>query len=742
MPQIENRRIPVRTLLILLVCLLAFLAILIRLFILQVVKHDYYQQKVEDNILQSTPLIAKRGTIYDKNGNAIALNSTTWRVFISPKDIQNTEQGELIANGLSGLLGVPYDTVYRKTLLSHRQDETIQRGIDAETKEKVLAFINEHQLARQVYLEATAARYYPYHNLASHAIGFTGTDGGLLGLEYKYNAVLTGTPGQYIYAKNAMGQSLPFKFSSYTEATDGNNLVTTLDMTLQALLEKQLRATYRDSKAQNRVTGIVMDVNTGAVLAMATYPNFDLNDPYTLDPDSLAKLSAYTGNDTAYRSTLLYEMWNNKTISSTYEPGSTFKILTCAMALEENVVSMTEHFNCRGALTVGGHTIHCHKRAGHGSLTFAQGLQQSCNPVLMTLASRLGSNTFYSYYKRLGYTRKTGIDLPSEAGSIYHAQENFNTVELAVYSFGQTFKITPLQHLSAICTVANGGYAVTPHIVEKITDQKGNIISSFQQNRSQILSTKTCETLAQILQEGVSGNGGAKNAYVPGYLVAAKTGTSEVRDKFDANGMASFRIGSCVAFAPADRPEIAVLMIVDEPMVQNKYGSVVAAPYVGAFLDEALPYLGYARHYTEKEAEKLDVTMGAYVGTSVKEAMQGLQKQGVSYTVIGDGDTVIRQIPESGSKFSKATGKILLYTTKEATPELVTVPDVIGKSAAEANAILTNAGLNLRIIGAKNYDVGNGATVIAQTQIKELVPVGTVITLTFRYLDGDDDISG
>ncbi len=737
-----QRKVPSRALFILGICVVAWLTIIIRLFLMQVIHYEEYQNKVNDNILQNTTLSADRGIIYDRNENVLASNITTWRLFLSPKDIKSDADAQKIAQGLSQILSTDYHSLYKKATQKGQQDVTIARNLNAETKERILSFINENGFRNEINLEATVSRYYPYGALASHTIGFCGTDGGLSGLEYKYNEYLSGKSGQYIYAKNATGQSLPFLYSNYLKAENGADLHTTLDVTLQGILERQLEQTYRDSLANNRVTGIVMNVKSGGILAMATYPDFDLNQPFQLDSDSLEKLNAYLGEDkSSYKSELLYQMWNNKSVSDTYEPGSTFKILTCAMALEENVVRVNESFSCSGSMRIPGYSkaIHCHKRTGHGTQTFDRMLQQSCNPTMMTIAARIGSEKFFQYFSAFGYTQKTGVDLPSEAKSIYHSQKELNQVELSVSAFGQTFRITPLQQLTAISSIANGGYLNTPHLMEKIVSSNGSTLSVFQEKKGQqVISSDVCKTLADILYEGVSGDGGAKNAYVCGYRIAAKTGTSEVRDKLDASGNASYRIGSCVAFAPADDPELAVIIIVDEPQCAVKYGSMVAAPYISAFLNEALPYLGIERVYTDAERAKVCVDVEDYRNLSITQAKQKISSQGLTYTVIGNGDTVKKQIPQNGETILKDTGRILLYTEDTSPQESVTVPNVIGKSAMDANRILINAGFNLSLSGALNFDVGQGAVVLDQTPAGGVLPYGSVISLTFRFTDGTE----
>ncbi|MBR2460391.1 MAG: PASTA domain-containing protein, partial [Clostridia bacterium] len=394
-------------------------------------------------------------------------------------------------------------------------------------------------------------------------------------------------------------------------------------------------------------------------------------------------------------------------------------------------------FFCNGSLKVSGYgtPIRCHKRTGHGSITFAQTLQQSCNPSMMTLAARIGGTRFMDYFISFGYTSKTGIDLPGEAGGIYHERENFNTVELAVYSFGQTFKITPIRQLASICAVANGGYAVTPHLVSDIVNAEGQTVWSYVVgNGERVVSEEVCNTVSRILEEGVSGDGGAKNAAVPGYKIAAKTGTSQKRDIKDQN----LYVGSCVAYAPADDPQISVIIVVDEPQSSIYYGSAVAAPYVAGFLEQALPYLGIQPQYTADEEAKLAVTLGDTVGLSVSEAKLALNKLGLEYEVIGEGDKVIGQMPAAGARVMKLTGRVLLYTEGSGGENAVKVPDLVGMTATDAINKLVGLGFNIELAGVSDYSRGVGATVIGQSRISEELPRGSVITLRLRYLDNKD----
>lgn len=753
--------------------LLAFFALLAIalacvVFKMQVFEYDYYQQEVIDQITVENTVPAERGVIYDRNMNVIATNQTTWRVFISPVDIQSAvnssaieraiyrvrygaslavsakgdRQDELIADGLSEILGVDRDTILAKAAKAGRRDETIKKNVDKETADKVLAFIEENGLEQQVHLEATNKRYYTYGSLAAQTIGFTGTDGqGLYGLEYMYNEELTGVAGKYIIAQDAHGNEMAYNYESYVEPINGYDMITTIDERIQQELDLQVKATVEDNAPNNRAVGIAMNPNTGEIYAISVQPDFDLNDPYTLDSLSRATLDAsgFAEGSDEYR-TLLSElrqvMWSNKATTELYEPGSTFKPITTAMALEEGVVTPTEMFTCVGYLHVGGWDISCHKKTpGHGTMTFARGLQQSCNPVLMTIAARVGTEKFVNYFESFGYLEKSGVDLPGEAQTIFFDRENMTVTDLAVGSFGQRFKVNPIAHLTALCAIANGGYLVTPHLLDKFVDEDGTVVYEYDNEyKRQVISTATANTITEILEAGVSGDGGAKNAYVKGYKVAAKTGTSEKETD------SPYRISSTVAYAPADDPQIAVLIMVDEPTGDSVYGSVVAAPYVSAFLGNVLPYMGIEPTYTEEELATLQVTVARYIGSSISDAKEQIEKLGLKTEVIGNGDTVTAQVPKRGSTISKENGKVILYTN-DTDPESkpVTVPSVLGLTAAQANAKIVNAGLNIAIEGAQNYDKGSGAVVTSQSYAEGAqVPYGTVVTVEVLHMDVTD----
>ena len=725
---------------------LLVLYLLFFIFRLQIFDYGIYQEKVLNQITVGSSLPADRGIIYDRNGNVLAENKTVWRIYLSPVDISKKSRrsgkdyAATIADGMAELLGVDRDAVYEKATKKGYLDQTIYKNADEETTRRILLFARDNKLTAMIHAEASTTRYYPYGSLAAHVIGFTGSDNqGLFGLESYYNSVLTGTDGQYLAAVDSQGVKLPSAYTDYIEAEDGLSLVTTLDLYMQKELEHQLEQALLASDAQNRVTGVVMQVKTGDILAMATAPNFNLNDPYRLDADSEAKLAASqlaanSAEYKAYKNELLYTMWSNKAVSEIYEPGSTFKIVTVSAALETGAVSASSVFHCPGYYVVGGCRIRCHKHGGHGSLTLAQGLQQSCNPVMMQSAERMGKDNFYTYFKAFGYTEKTGIDLPGEALGISHSPSSLGSTELATSSFGQRFKVSILQQLCAVAAVANDGVLVTPHLLSSLQDKEGKTVFNYQQNdKRQVISAETASLVATILEGGVSGDGGAKNAYTEGYQIAAKTGTSEKFEILDAGGNSFLRIGSCVAFAPYDDAEIAVILVVDEPTSANKYGSATAAPYISAYLSSVLPYLGIEASY---ETSKHEVP--SLVGMNAKDAKKLLSSSGLAYETVGEGSTVLSQAPAAGTLLLPDRGKVILYLTEDV--PTVTVPSLTGKTFSEAMALLSESGLNVSVSGASPYGtVAKEAHVVSQSLLPgKAVPRGTQIVLYILHTNDSD----
>lgn len=734
----------------LVIVIIGCVGVLFRLFYMQYLQYDHYQSKVIDNIQQESVIPAKRGEIYDRNKNPLATNITTYRLFVSPVDIKKAKNEKDIATYLSDYFELDYQEVYEKTTRKNMKDVTIQRNVSEDQAKEIRTYIAENQCQDQIHLEATAQRYYPLGTLGAGVIGAMGTDGGLFGLEMQYDKYLTGTPGRYITTKNAQSASMPSEYDTRIDPEDGLSLITTIDANIQNMLEGQLKSAYEFAKAKEKVTGIVMDPNTGAILAMGTYPSFDLNDKYTLndyyqervdawvfDPSKYPEGTTEEAAKNEYYWECIYAMWNNKAVSTLYEPGSTMKMVTTAMALEERKITFQSKFTCSGRLVVSGTTIRCHNSRGHGTdRTFDKLLQLSCNPGIMQVADKLGRSKFYSYFEAFGYTTITGIDLPGEAAGLYVPYSGFNSVELACYSFGQTFKTTPLQQITAISTVANGGHLITPYVVSSMVDSNGNQQMSFDPTvKRQIVSTGICKQILNVLEEGVSGGNGVKNAYVAGYKVAAKTGTSEKRDNVDK----SARIGSCVAIAPADNPQVCVIIVVDEPQISNRYGGTVAAPYAGALMEQVLSYLGVEREYKPEEEARMSIEIANYKGMALETVIESLAGTGLTYEVVGNGSTVTSQIPAAGEKLTNINGKIYLYTGGATATQKVKVPNLVNKTAEAAIRQLQSAGFNVQLTGVTHYDTVKGAIVIAQSPIDgSELPYGSIITLECRHMDGAD----
>lgn len=734
--------------------LLIFAILLGRIFWIQTVDFKRYLSKVIDQITIQSKVAAERGTIYDRNGNVLATNITTYRIFISPSSILTNQQeankigedvnyAEHISRGLSDILDVSYEEVLKQTTYTKYLDRTIAKNVMDEKADEVREFIEENGYHNMIYLQATSTRYYPNGSLASSVLGFTNVDGdGIYGIESQYDKVLAGTDGYYVTARDSYGNEMPYEYESYIPAQNGGNITSTIDAYIQNVLEEQLLATVAECGAQNRACGIVVDVETGAILAMATVPGFNLNDPWELNE----YYSQFLIDDGLVEGTEEYEktyqkylldMWRNKAVSDSYIPGSTFKVVSSSMALTENKVKLEgDNVFCGGSLNLYGHTIHCHELEGHGLLTFAQGLVQSCNVWFMTVGERLGIGKFYQYFESFGYKEKTGIDLPGEGNSVIKSQGDMTDLDLAIYAFGQNFNITPIQHMMAIAAVANGGYLLEPYLVEKVTDNSGSIIYQHETEiKRQVISRDVCEKLGIILEEGVSGDGGAKNVYVAGYKIAAKTGTSEKKGTEIRVDNVEPYICSCVAFAPADDPKIAVLIMVDEPSRGVLYGSVIAAPYMGAIMESVLPYIGVEKDISKDNSVKVPWL------TDMKLDEAILQAESYDYEIIvkGDGEYVTSQVPRGGATIDRTNKVITLYTGNEPEDLSVTVPDLVGKGAFAANQILANAKLNICIEGTDNYMSGAGAIVINQSiPAGTKVSPGTIVTVTFRYLDPDE----
>lgn len=742
----RTRQMITRTAVIAFLFLLALAVLVANLVNEQVINADFYRQKAVAQYTNETAINPKRGTIYDRNMKPLAVSASVENVFISPNEI-DADKEELIASYLAEVLEVDKDNLITRMRNKKNKYYIVKKQVERDSTDKIRTWMKENGLTDGIHFEENTKRYYPYSNLASHVLGFTGYDNnGLYGIEAKYDSKLKGAPGKLVTAQNGIGKSMPFEYEDYVGAENGSNVVLTIDWTIQSFLEKALDAALADTAAQNRVLGIVMDVNTCEVLAMSVKPDYDPNSPYTLDEKSQELLDAFTGTEEEkndYRKELLDTLWKNKCVTELYEPGSTFKLITSAVALEENKVSENDTFFCSGSMMIKGwpHPIKCHKHGGHGTESFKEGLQNSCNPVFMQLAARIGKNMFYRYFEDFGCMDITGIDLPGEASGIYHTNlSNFNDVELATYSFGQTFTITPIRLLTSACAVANGGNLMQPYIVKALTDDSGNIIETYEPKViRQIVSEKTSKTIMSYLADGIN-IGSTKNAYVKGYKVAAKTGTAEKHgsEKDKTEGFTPY-VGSCVAFAPADDPQIAILVAIDTPSKGQYYGGVVAAPVVAQVLEDTLPYLNIAPTLTDEEKESMAEKVSDYRSMTVEEAKKSISDAGFKCKVIGSGEVVNEQFPRVGTAVS-GDGIVVLYTGNEIPSNSAIVPNCIGLSASAANKAVINSNLNIYIEGSYREGV-DGASAVAVSQSPaagESVRPGTVVTVSFKHLDGTD----
>lgn len=724
-----------------------FGAAAVSLFRWQILRGEEMSTAALDQSLRSTTLSAMRGTIYDATGKVLAQSASVWTVVLEPAYFSEYDDPEAarrtVASGLAAILDMDEEEVYERTQ-GNSYFVYLKRRVETSVRDQINEFLEAEGISSGVRLIEDYKRYYPYGTVASTVLGFTGTDGqGLEGLELQYDTQLRGTAGRLISSQNALGTDMPFEYEQYVEAQDGNNLVLTIDETVQSILEKYLAEGVDQFNVKNGAVAIMMDVDTGAILGLASTPTYDPNDPFTIyDQDLQAEIDALSGDeqDQAFNVAQL-KQWRNKAVSDTYIPGSVYKMCVYAMGLEEGVVTEQSTFTCDGSIQVEGYEdpISCWKHTGHGLETFREGLYNSCNPWAIHVGQLLGGQTFAKYREAFGFTESTGIDLPGEAVTIYHSVESLvNTPsDLAVESFGQNFTITPLHMITAACAIANGGYLVTPHVVDRVVDQDGNIVETADTSyRRQVVSQETCDTIISILQENVD-HGTATGGYVAGYRICGKTGTSEKVDKWNEDRSKPMEyIASFCGFAPAEDPQYALLVFFDEPDDDTNGGynggNAVAGPYFAKMMEEILPYLGVEAQYNEEEYANLDTTAPNVTGMTLEQAYAELEEAGLSYTVIGDESdssiTVSAQVPEAGGAVPKE-GQVVLYTSGyDEASTYVTVPSFLGYDVTNASYLASINGLQISVSGSSS----SSATVTSQSVAEgEQVQQGTVITLTF-----------
>ena len=713
-----------------------FCVLIVRVAWLQIVRGEELslaarEQQTSDNLI--TP---KRGLIYDRNMKILANNISVETISISPKNVRgNTKQTqEQIAGKMADILGLEKDAVLAK-IQKESSFEYIKKKVEKDQADELREYIETYNLDGIKFTE-DSKRYYPYGNFASQVIGFAGSDNvGLEGIEMVYNEQLQGVPGRIVSANKTAGLEMPDNYESYYEPQDGNSVVLTIDETMQHIAEKHLENARIENQLEEGAATIIMDVKTGEILAMATKPDYNLNSPFEITEaveekypevrEELEKLedSEYNAALTKYTQFLR----RNKAVVDSYEPGSTFKIAVASMALEENAISPNDTFYCDGSAHVADRTISCANRNGHGVQTFVQAVQNSCNPAFINIGTKVGRERFMKYMKGFGFRDTTGIELPGETNGIFHDASNFKEIDLAISSFGQSFNVTPLQIVTMVSAIANGGELMQPHLVKQLVDKNGNVVQEFAPKVvRRVVSKETSAQMCEILESVVS-VGGGKNAYLAGYRIAGKTGTSEKQPRGNQKYVASF-----IGFAPADDPEIVCLVILDQPPVGAPYyGGVIAAPVVKNILEECLQYLGVEPQYSEDETEMMDITVPDITGKTKEEAEKILAELNLNITVKGSGNIIFDQVPKPFSKLARKS-KIVAYTEGVESSLSVEVPNVVGLSATEANRALTDAGLNVRIKGLSS---GAGVAMCSGQSPGDGTKVepGTIITIDFAY---------
>ena len=726
-----NRIIQTRSfVLMILMGVVMFVLLFFRLFDLQITRHEELQSKAVNQQTRRTVVTASRGTIYDTAGNILAISSSAETIILSPLEINNalndtenpvTWTKDSLAAGLAEILGKDAASIRKRMDNVKSQYELIQLRADEEVAARVRAYVEENKISG-VHLVADTKRYYPYGSLAAQVIGFVGDDNtGLYGLEAYYEEELEGQSGLVISAKDQAENDMLYTYEQYFAAKNGSDLTLTLDTTIQYYLEKGLEAMTDKFSAANGASGIVMNAKTGGIMAMASYPNYDLNDFLTVSDQTLQERIG-RGENTLAEMQLL--QWRNKALNDTYEPGSTFKILTLSAALEEGVVDKTTTVNCGGSVNISGYTIHCSNKNGHGLQTLVQSVGNSCNPAFINYGLRIGNEKFYEYMRSFGLMNTTGIDLGGEAVGVFAADSSFTQLDLACYAFGQNFTVTPLTLISAQAACVNGGYLHTPYLVERITDSDGNVTYRHDSTPvRQVISEQTSATVRECL-EYVVASGTGKNGQVAGYRIGGKTGTAD-------KGQTGDVVVSFLCFAPADDPQVIMLITMDTPSrATGTYvsGGNMVAPTASTVMAEILPYLGIEPSYSAEELLGMDTTVPNVIGSTVEQAKEKLKERALSYKIVGDGDTITDQTPAGGAIIpGKST--VLLYASAAKPTGKCVVPHLLGKTPSEANTAATAAGLLIRFSGTTGSE--SSAIRVLSQSIDEgtEVDAGTVITV-------------
>ena len=726
-----NRIIQTRSfVLMILMGVVMFVLLFFRLFDLQITRHEELQGKAVNQQTRRTVVTANRGTIYDAGGNILAISSSAETIILSPLEIDNavndTEDPvswtkESLAAGLAEILGKDASAIRKRMDNVKSQYEVIQLRADEDTAAKVRSYVDENKIAG-VHLVADTKRYYPYGSLAAQVIGFVGDENtGLYGLEAYYEKELEGQSGLVISSKDQAENDMLYTYEQYFAAKNGSDLTLTLDTTIQYYLEKGLEAMTDKFSAANGASGIVMNAKTGGIMAMASYPNYDLNDFLTVSDQTLQERIG-RGENTLAEMQLL--QWRNKALNDTYEPGSTFKILTLSAALEEGVVDKTTTVNCGGIVNISGYTIHCSNKNGHGLQTLVQSVGNSCNPAFINYGLRIGNEKFYEYMRSFGLMNPTGIDLGGEAVGVFAADSSFTQLDLACYAFGQNFTVTPLTLIAAQAACVNGGYLHTPYLVERITDSDGNVTYRHDSTPvRQVISEQTSATVRECL-EYVVASGTGKNGQVAGYRIGGKTGTAD-------KGQTGDVVVSFLCFAPADDPQVIMLITMDTPSrATGTYvsGGNMVAPTASTVMAEILPYLGVEPSYSAEELLGMDTTVPNVIGMSVEEAKAKLKDRALSYKIVGDGETITDQTPAGGA-IIPGKSSVILYVGEEKSTDKCVVPHLIGKTPSEANTTATAAGLLIRFSGTTGSESSSVRVLSQSIDEGTEVEAGTVITV-------------
>ena len=726
-----NRVIQTRTFVLMLIMGIGmFFLLFFKLYNLQITRHEELQAKAVSQQTRSSVVTASRGAIYDVSGNILAISSTAETIFLSPKEINdalNDEENpvawtkEVLAAALAKILDVSEEGILKKMARTDSMYEVLKFRVEEDIADQVRQYINDNKV-KGVYLTTDAKRYYPYGDLAAQVIGFVGVDyTGLFGLEAEYDKELQGRSGLVVTAKANQQNDLLYEYSQYFDPENGDELQVTLEATVQYYLEKGMKDMCDAYSPANGATGIVLDVRNGGILAMASFPNYDLNDYATVTDKTLLEQMERGELD---EEGAQQKQWRNKALNDTYEPGSTFKILTLSAALEEGLIDKTTSVNCSGSVNISGHTIHCSNKAGHGLQTLEQTVGNSCNPAFISYGLKLGTEKFYQYMRSFGIMSATGVDLGGEATGVFAADANFTQLDLACYAFGQNFTVTPLALIAAQAACVNGGYLYTPHFAQQITDSDGNVIWQHDDTPvRQVISEETSATVRECL-EYVVASGTGKNGQVAGYRIGGKTGTAD-------KGQSGDVVVSFLCFAPADDPQIMMLITMDTPSRSTGTyvsGGNMVAPYSSAIMAEILPYLGIEPSYSAEELMGVDTTVPNVIGMSVEEAKDRLKERGFTCKVEGDGETITDQTPVGGAIIpGKST--VVLYAGAEKPDKMCTVPSLVGRTAAEANTAATNAGLLIRFTGTTSSESNTVLVFSQELEAGTEVPAGTVITV-------------